>query len=1004
VLAGAGFGAIPAFAAAGDVSHASAQYLGGSLLALDTDAVASLGGETATSTGTADQTNANNLNLTALGAISVTSPGGVQIPIDLGGAGVVEQYASALQNGSSVGASGLTSATGDIGTGVTPAPGVAPGPLHVNLGTTVDSLNLPAADELAQLDLTVDAAAARAAQAAPAAATGAYALTGAQLQFQSPTVAALGDAIRDQVTNVQAAVDALGGTGGTLATSLDGLVPGGGVDAAVTVAPIDLSATVAPLLAGTISGQGVTLDLATGAVTVDLGAVTALEGRAPSTELLTDAVITDIGNRISAVAGTLTTSVTNALRDATADLAVTADVTQADSSVITIDSTLGGLLGGSQAGIGVTDLPLTPADIVLAVDSPLAGVGTAITNLGPAVLAPVTGTLVPALQPVLSRTLSLMVNNQDTAGGVFTETALRATVLPGPDALVLNVASASVGPNALAGPPTITGLTPTSGPEDGGTVVTITGTGLIDATGATFDGIPGTDFTVIDDTTATVASPPHAAGPVDVVVQDPSGESGPAAFTYVAAPVIAGVDPGEGPATGGTPVTITGTGFTGTTAVTFGGTPAAGFTVVDDATITATTPAHAPAAVDVVVTAIGGASAPGDFTFLPAVTGVVPGNGPETGGTPVTITGTGFTGATDVTFDGSPATDVVVVNDTTITAVTPAGIPGTADVVVEHPVGDSLPGTFVYDVVPDVTGIAPNHGPQTGGTPVTISGTGFTGSTGVTFDGAPGTAFTVVNDGTITVTTPAGLPGPADVVVQHPNGASLPGLFTYDVVPAAPVITGLDPDHGPYLGGTDLTISGSGFTGATGVTIGGTPVPGFTVVNDTTITVTTPPHAVGTVPVVVTTPVGPSPAVPFVYDAGTTVDGVDPAHGPQAGGTTVTITGGCFTGATAVLFGSTPATSFTILNDATITAVTPAGTGRADVTVVGTTACGNGTRAGAFQYDDPMLTATSATGMTGAGLASTGSDDSGMTLLAGIALLLVAVGASILIRRRRTAA
>ena len=86
-------------------------------------------------------------------------------------------------------------------------------------------------------------------------------------------------------------------------------------------------------------------------------------------------------------------------------------------------------------------------------------------------------------------------------------------------------------------------------------------------------------------------------------------------------------------------VTITGTGFTGTTGVTFGGTPATGVTVVDDTTITATTPAHAPGAVDVVVTTPAGPSEPGDFTFdaVPAITSVAPASGPETGGTDVTI-------------------------------------------------------------------------------------------------------------------------------------------------------------------------------------------------------------------------------------------------------------------------------------------------------------------------------------------------------------------------------
>jgi alpha-tubulin suppressor-like RCC1 family protein len=66
-----------------------------------------------------------------------------------------------------------------------------------------------------------------------------------------------------------------------------------------------------------------------------------------------------------------------------------------------------------------------------------------------------------------------------------------------------------------------------------------------------------------------------------------------------------------------------------------------------------------------------------------------------------------------------------------------------------------------------------------------------------------------------------------------------------------------------------------------------------------------------------------------------TVTGVAPAEGPRAGGTTVTISGKEFTGASAVKFGGTAAASFTVDSDTSITAVSPAGTGTVDVTVSG---------------------------------------------------------------------
>ena len=130
-------------------------------------------------------------------------------------------------------------------------------------------------------------------------------------------------------------------------------------------------------------------------------------------------------------------------------------------------------------------------------------------------------------------------------------------------------------------------------------------------------------------------------------------------YTYVAAPTVSAVSPNAGPTVGGTSVTITGTGFTGATAVSFGTTSAASFTVTSGTSITATSPAGS-GTVDVKVTTIGGTSATGaadGFTYIamPAVTGLAPASGPAAGGTVVTITGANLSGATAVKFGGSAA-------------------------------------------------------------------------------------------------------------------------------------------------------------------------------------------------------------------------------------------------------------------------------------------------------------------------------------------------------------
>ena len=236
---------------------------------------------------------------------------------------------------------------------------------------------------------------------------------------------------------------------------------------------------------------------------------------------------------------------------------------------------------------------------------------------------------------------------------------------------------------------------------------------------------------------------------------------------------------------------------------------------------------------------------------------------------------------------------------------------------------------------------------------MTITGTGFTGATAVDFGTTAATNLTVVSDTTITADSPAGT-GVVDVTVTTPAGTSAPSpadQFTYTAV-VAPVVTGMSPTSGPTAGGTLVTITGTGFTGATAVDFGTTAATDLTVVNDTTITADSP-AGTGTVDVTVITPAGTSatsPADQFTYTAAVapTVTGMSPTSGPAAGGTLVTITGTGFTGATAVDFGTTAATGVTVVNDTTITANSPAGTGIVNVTVI--TPAGTSTTSAADQF------------------------------------------------------
>lgn len=169
------------------------------------------------------------------------------------------------------------------------------------------------------------------------------------------------------------------------------------------------------------------------------------------------------------------------------------------------------------------------------------------------------------------------------------------------------------------GIPTIYPVSPSNGATSGNTPVTINGKDFVIGAAVTFGAAAATNVVVVDPTKITATTPAHAAGPVNVVVTTSGGTATLTnAYTYVApVPTLTSVSPNSGTTAGVTSVTLTGTNFSGATSVTFGGTAASEFTVVNATTITATTPAHAAGAVDVVVNTPGGmAILTNGYTFL----------------------------------------------------------------------------------------------------------------------------------------------------------------------------------------------------------------------------------------------------------------------------------------------------------------------------------------------------------------------------------------------------
>ncbi len=170
----------------------------------------------------------------------------------------------------------------------------------------------------------------------------------------------------------------------------------------------------------------------------------------------------------------------------------------------------------------------------------------------------------------------------------------------------------------------------------------------------------------------------------------------------------------------------------------------------------------------------------------PIVNSVSPSGGPIAGGTSVTITGTNLTGASAVKFGTVAATSFTPVSATSVTATAPAEVAGTVDVTVTTPAGTSATSAaddYTYYGIPTVTGVAPNTGPSTGGTSVTVTGTNLAGETAVKFGSNAGSGVAVNGGGTsLTVNSPSGAVATVDVTVTTPGGTSATSSadqFTY---------------------------------------------------------------------------------------------------------------------------------------------------------------------------------------------------------------------------------
>lgn len=390
----------------------------------------------------------------------------------------------------------------------------------------------------------------------------------------------------------------------------------------------------------------------------------------------------------------------------------------------------------------------------------------------------------------------------------------------------------------------VTNFTPVSGGN--GTPVTLTGVNFESggATNVSFNGVLSQGTPNVQLYSISVTAPNGVTtGPLVVISKygashnfNTTNNILSAATNFFVAPKFTSHSPFS-PNSGrpGTNVLISGTNFTGASAVTFDGVNALSFTVLNNNSIQATVPttSSGPILVTTIAAFAPASSSPSNFLMLPTIYSFSPGSGPS--GTVITVNGAGLN-------EGSP-NPTVKVGDGTVTSfgtVTPTvlsfTVPATATsgAITITTTNGTVVSTQLFYLPPAISSFVPNGGGA--GTFVQINGSNFTNASAVSFNGVAASGFVVTNNSIIGAIVPAGVTsGP--ITVTTPGGSvTSSGLFY-----APPTITSFTPTHGSP--GTNVTIFGVNFTNATEVLFNGVAAASFVVANNTMLTAVVPNSA-----------------------------------------------------------------------------------------------------------------------------------------------------------------
>ncbi len=405
---------------------------------------------------------------------------------------------------------------------------------------------------------------------------------------------------------------------------------------------------------------------------------------------------------------------------------------------------------------------------------------------------------------------------------------------------------------------------PNRGETTGGLLVEIVGLGFAEGMTVFFGEIPALtgDTVVLTESRLQTITPAAAPGVVDVVVVESATRFGAltAGFEYYEKVTLIGVAPPTGPTTGGTQVLVEGTGFIEGTRIQFGAGAPIDATLIDTAHAFVESPPLARGIYAVTVANHNGrATLPDAFrTFAPVrVLGVAPFAGPLQGGTPVVVQGAGFVSPSSVRFgDQSLPAPMSNATETELATVSVAALPaveGPVDVTVDNAHGShTRAGGFVYydesNTAPRVISVSPTTGLTDGGAEIQIVGVGLDQGVSVTLDGAPADCTAHTSFSMTCTTPPAAQEGDVPLLISGP-GLNQVLVFRYiDLRLLAAV-----PNQGAVAGGTFVELYGSGFGPDTEVFFADLPARDITVMSWTKVTLRTPAHIIGPVPVRVET-------------------------------------------------------------------------------------------------------------------------------------------------------